>query len=296
MSKRLINLKNTMLKLFLILIFGYFYIQPVKAMKEVTLGWSVWSDTEVLAKLAKKAIKSEMGICLKLDVDTPENHFQKLLNGKIDIMFMAWIPSEQEKYFNAHSQNITKLGVLYSGVQFRFAVPSYIPKDAIGSLSDLKKPDIKERLNGMIHVDDLRPNVEESIKKTISEYDLDDYKYIPAVSESVYTSLEHHVRRNHWIVVSAWSPHWIFSKWDLRVLEDPKNTHKNKKLVYAIGHKDINTRLPEIASFFSRMQIPVLELEELMYKAKETTFDQAVSEYIEKNPKRIKYWVTGKMN
>ena len=51
----------------------------------------------------------------------------------------------------------------------------------------------------------------------------------------------------------------------------------------------------DAASFFARMYIPIDDLESAMFDASQTSYDEAVTNYIEANPARIEYWVTGRI-
>lgn len=51
----------------------------------------------------------------------------------------------------------------------------------------------------------------------------------------------------------------------------------------------------EAASFFSRMQRPIDHLQKAMYDAQEAFHEDTVTGYIENNPARISYWVTGEL-
>jgi glycine betaine/proline transport system substrate-binding protein len=51
----------------------------------------------------------------------------------------------------------------------------------------------------------------------------------------------------------------------------------------------------EAASFFSRVQIPVDDLQKAMYDAQETSYAEAVTNYIDQNPDRINYWISGEL-
>jgi glycine betaine/proline transport system substrate-binding protein len=41
------------------------------------------------------------------------------------------------------------------------------------------------------------------------------------------------------------------------------------------------------------MQLPIDDLQKAMYDAQETSYEDAVTKYIESNPKRVDYWVSG---
>jgi glycine betaine/proline transport system substrate-binding protein len=52
----------------------------------------------------------------------------------------------------------------------------------------------------------------------------------------------------------------------------------------------------EVTEFLTRMYLPLEELEALMERANDTSYEQAVKEYITNHPRRINYWVTGKLD
>ena len=43
------------------------------------------------------------------------------------------------------------------------------------------------------------------------------------------------------------------------------------------------------------MQIPIDDLQQAMYDAQETSYEEAVAKYIQANEKRIDYWITGQL-
>ncbi len=46
--------------------------------------------------------------------------------------------------------------------------------------------------------------------------------------EMFYISAEA-IRKKQWIVVTGWSPHWMFGRWNLHYLDDPKTTLNRSK-------------------------------------------------------------------
>ena len=103
------------------------------------------------------------------------------------------------------------------------------------------------------------------------------------------------MRRNEWIVVTGWSPHWKFGAHDLRYLEDPKGVLGSFERVHAVARMGFYQDNVEAAGFLSRMQIPIDELQKAMYDAQETSYEEAVANYIKNNGKRVEYWVTGQL-
>ena len=65
--------------------------------------------------------------------------------------------------------------------------------------------------------------------------------------------------------------------------------------VHAVARMGFYQEHIEAAGFFSRMQLPIGDLQKAMHDAQETSYEDAVTRYIENNPARIDYWVTGEL-
>lgn len=87
----------------------------------------------------------------------------------------------------------------------------------------------------------------------------------------------------------------MFGAYDLRYLEDPKGVLGGLERVHALARKGFYQENPKAAGFLSRLQIPIDDLEAAMNDARESSYEEAVRRYIEANPKRIDYWVTGEL-
>lgn len=89
----------------------------------------------------------------------------------------------------------------------------------------------------------------------------------------------------------------MFSRWKLRYLEDPQGALGGRERIHALVRKEFYQDFPvEITEFLTRLYLPLDELEALMDRANNTSYDEAVNEYISNHPQRVEYWVTGKLD
>jgi glycine betaine/proline transport system substrate-binding protein len=189
---------------------------------------------------------------------------------------------------------VVNLGLLYTHARLGWVVPDYIPESELSSIADLAKESVRDKLDDTITGIDPGAGLTRLSKKAIEEYGLD-YELQVSSGAGMTAALERAVRRKEWIVVTGWSPHWMFGAYDLRYLDDPKGVLGSFERVHAVARMGFYQDQVEAAGFFSRMQIPIEDLQKAMYDAQETSYEQAVTNYIAQNGKRIDYWVTGEL-
>lgn len=265
------------------------------AQEPIKIGWTAWSDAEFVTKLASRIIEDRFGREVELMQTDIAPQYQGLSTGSIDVMLMSWQPDTHADYIERVGAKTVNLGLLYTHARLGWAVPNYIPESEVKTIADLAKPAVRERLDGTITGIDPGAGLTRLSKQAIEEYDLDGYELQVSSGAGMTAALQRAVRRDDWIVVTGWSPHWKFGAYDLRYLEDPKGVLGSYERVHAVARMGFYQDDVEVASFLSRMQIPIADLQAAMYEAQETSYEAAVTNYIAANGARVDYWVTGEL-
>ena len=265
------------------------------AEKSINIGWTAWSDAEAVTKLAKAVIEERYGYKVELTMADIGIQYQGIASGKLDAMLMSWQPLTHKPYLDKVGKDVVDLGPLYTRARLGWVVPDYIPVDQVKSIEDLKKPDVQQKLGGKIQGIDPGSGLMQASEKALKTYDLKGLQLVSASDAAMLAALERAMKRNEWIVVTSWSPHWMFANWKLRYLDDPKGALGGLESVNAIVRKGFYQDHPEIFEFLNRMVLPIGDLEAMMQEARQTSYEQAVDNYIKNNKARIDYWVTGKL-
>ncbi|MBW9088722.1 glycine betaine ABC transporter substrate-binding protein [Rhizobium wenxiniae] len=259
--------------------------------KPVKLGFAPWSDAEFVTKLAAKLIKDELGNEVELVQTDVAPLYQGVSRGDIDAMMMAWLPATHADYFAKVKDKVETLGTVYDGAKLGWVVPAYIPESEIASIEDLKKPEVQEKLSATIQGIDPGAGLTRLSQQAVKDYALDDYKLQISSEAGMLTTVDRAMRGEKWFVATSWSPHWMFGKYKLRYIEDPKKSLGEAEHVDILARKDLKTDNPKVAEFLSRMKLPLADLEAAMFDAQETSYDEAVAKYITDHPDQIKTWV-----
>ncbi len=259
--------------------------------KPVKIGWAAWSDAEFVTKLAAKLIKNELGTEVELVQSDVAPLYQGVSRGNLDAMMMAWLPQTHAEYYAKVKDRVETLGTVYDGAKLGWIVPDYIPESEIASIEDLKKPEVQAKLSGTVQGIDPGAGLTRLSEKALTDYGLDGYKLQISSEAGMLTTVDRAVRREKWFVATSWSPHWMFGKYKLRYIADPKNSLGEAEHVDVLARKDFKSDNPKVAEFLSRMKLPISDLEAAMFNAQETSYDEAVTKYINDHPDQIKAWL-----
>ncbi|MFO8031040.1 MAG: glycine betaine ABC transporter substrate-binding protein [Desulfohalobiaceae bacterium] len=267
------------------------YDEPIK------IGWTAWSDAEAVTKMAKKILEDEMGYDVELVMADIGVQYQGLEGGDIDIMLMSWLPVTHQNYWDKYAKNLDNLGPIYTRARLGWVVPDYVPEDQLSSIEDLKDSDVADKLGNEIIGIDPGAGLMQASEEAMEDYELDNYDLISSSGSGMTSAISRAERRDEWIVATGWSPHWKFAAWDLRYLEDPEGVLGGKEKIHAMARDDFYQDVPyEVYEFFTRFYMPLDELQEVMYEARESSYEEAIDKYLKNNPKRVDYWVTGQFD
>ncbi len=264
----------------------------------IKIGWTAWSDAEAITNIAQQLLQEKMGYEVKLIMADIGLQYQGLVKGDLDVMLMAWLPITHQNYWKKVAGKVVNLGPIYTHAKLGWVVPDYIPKSELESMEDLMKPDVADKLKNRITGIDPGSGLMQASEKAMEEYGLTDarYKLTPSSGAGMTVALARAIRKKDWIVVTGWSPHWKFARWDLRYLEDPKGVLGGRERIHALVRKGFYQDYPyEVFEFFTRLFIPLEQLEEVMLKATDSSYEEAAAEYIKNHPARVNYWINGKL-
>jgi len=246
--------------------------------KPVVIGWVNWADTEITVKLATTALRDQLKQPVKLVMADIGIQFQAMATGKVDLIPMAWLTYSHKPFWDKYKDRLEDLGVIYEG-RLGLAVPTSIPVSEVASIKDLNKPEVREKFEGKILTSEVGNGQYKTATRAIAAYKLDGYKLLASSETGMLNELDRNLKRDKWALINAWSPHWMFSTWSLRYLDDPKEVYGKTEQIHAVARKGFTHDFPQVATFFANFHLPMKDLETLMKQARESSADKAVAEY-----------------
>ena len=96
------------------------------------------------------------------------------------------------------------------------------------------------------------------------------------------------------IIVTGWSPHWMFSKYDLKYLEDPKGAMGGAEHINTVVHKGLKEKLPSAYKILDQFNWTPADMEAVMLNIYDGGSVKEVSrQWIDDNTDKVSKWTEG---
>jgi glycine betaine/proline transport system substrate-binding protein len=252
--------------------------------EEVTILYPNWAEGIALTYLSKVVLE-EKGYDVELINLEPGLIYGELSkeNSKGDLFLDAWLPHTHKEYWADYGDKLVKLGEAFSGGTTGLVVPDYV---TINSIEELNTH--RDRFNGEIIGIGSGAGIHASTLKAIEEYDLD-YEQITSSGPAMVASLDKAVKRNEWIVITGWKPHFMWMNFDLKYLEDPKGVYPTD-VCAIISRRGFEEDMPEVAAFYRKFNLNEDHLYSLMAAINEQGEDAGAASWYEANKEMIDAW------
>ena len=87
-------------------------------------------------------------------------------------------------------------------------------------------------------------------------------------------SLKKAMDKGEWMVITGWTPHWMFDLFYLKFLDDPKKVYGDLEEIHAIAWKGFSEKDPFAAEFFGNIKLTTEELSSFMTAMKDARMDE----------------------
>jgi len=255
--------------------------------KEVSIGYvDGWSDSVATTHVAAEVIKQKLGYDVKLMPVATGIMWQGVATGKLDAMLSAWLPVTHGEYWAKNKDNVVDYGPNFKDAKIGLIVPEYVKAQ---SVADLKTDEgFKKKIVGI----DAGSGVMLKTDQAIKDYDLTGYKLQASSGAAMTAELGRAYDKKQDIAVTGWVPHWMFAKWKLRFLDDPKGVYGAAETVNSIGSKELGTKAPEVAEFLKKFSWQSKdEIGEVMLAIQEGAKPEAAAkDWVAKHPERVAEW------
>lgn len=254
-----------------------------KETKKINLSYVEW-DTEVASTNVVGEVLRQMGYDVTMTPLDNSIMWESIAKGESDGMVSAWLPKTHGSQYAQYKDQIVDLGANLKGAKVGLVVPDYMDVDSIADLTN--------QANKKIIGIEPGAGVVNAAENTINTYDnLADWTVETSSSGAMTVALGQAIKKQEPIVITGWSPHWMFAKYELKYLEDPKNGMGSEEQIHTMVRKGLKEDQAEAYKVLDQFNWTKEDMEEVMLEINNGKDPQeAAKTWIENNQDKVASW------
>ncbi|MGG3450635.1 glycine betaine ABC transporter substrate-binding protein [Domibacillus aminovorans] len=131
-------------------------------------------------------------------------------------------------------------------------------------------------------------------RDAIKDYGLNDWQLIEGSSAAMVAELRKAYNNQEPIIVTGWSPHWMFSSFNLKYLEDPNNSFGGSEDIHTIVRKGLEQDAPGAYKILDQFSWETSDMEEVMVDiADGMDPSEAAVKWIDAHQDKVVQWTKG---
>lgn len=128
----------------------------------------------------------------------------------------------------------------------------------------------------------------------LEEYEnLEGWELEESSTASMMTALGEAIDDEEPIIITGWTPHWMFSAYDLKFLEDPKGSLGGPENIQTVARLGFEEDMPEAYKILDAFEWELEDLQSVMYAAQDIPFEEAAQNWIDENQDKVDQWTEG---
>lgn len=258
--------------------------------QEIRIGYIPW-DEGIASTFLWKEILQERGFKVSTTQYAAGPLYTGLATGQLDFQTDSWLPTTHAEYWKKYGGQLDDLGKWYGPTSLELSVPSYV-KD-VNSLADLKEH--ASEFDGKIIGIEPSAGMMSLLKSTVlKKYGLEGtYDVVDGSTPAMLAELKRAYARHQPVLVTLWSPHWAYSDYDLKKLEDPEGAWGKGDGVHTLARKGFTADNPLVGRWlkdFSMTEEQLTGLEARIQKAGKGKEQDAVRDWLRDHPGLVDKW------
>lgn len=253
--------------------------------KTIRIVYANWSEGVAMTHLTSEILEKHLGYEVITKMTDVASVFEHLNSAEYDVFVDAWLPETHGEYMDQYGANLDDLGVNVEQVKTGLMVPDYVAAESIG--------DLEGNMTEIVGIGS-GAGIMSSTQTALETYGLS-LSLMEGSEETMTDALNEAIKKREPIVITGWTPHWMYNRYDLKFLDDPQNVYGESEKIHTIARDNFTADHPRASLFFERFELTEDQLGELMDEL-ETFPDnerRAVRNWMEDNEFVINRWIRG---
>jgi glycine betaine/proline transport system substrate-binding protein len=267
--------------------------ESCKKVRLSDVGWTDVQATTGTAAVVLQALGYEPEV-LQLAVPVT---YSSLKTNDVDVFLGNWMPSQTNdiKDYTADG-SVETISTNLEGAGYGMVVPTYMADAGVKSLTDLAKPEVKEKLGGKLYGIEAGNDGNRIILDMIAKADspVAGYELVESSEAGMLTQAESSIKGNEWIVFLGWTPHPVMGEMKISYLDGMGDSGFGAATVHTNVRKGYTTECPNVGTFFKNLKFD-LSAENAMMDGilKGGTPNDVAKEWLKAHPDAVAPWLNG---
>lgn len=229
----------------------------------VRIAYVDWSSSVASANLVCAVLRERLDRRCELIESTASGMWESVADGDADALLSAWLPDTYAHYLDVYGDRLKDIGSNLEGTRTGLVVPDVAPgrqtgrcgarsrpRDRIASIAGLAGH--ADALGGRIIGIDPEAGIMAATERGLDAYGLDDLRLVQGSEREMTEDLAHAIAGGRPIVVTGWQPHWMFGRWSLRFLDDPKKVYGGTGTIHTMVRPGLEIDDPGVYGVLDR--------------------------------------------
>lgn len=271
-------MKKLIIGIFVAVILTSMYAcSPKNDDKKVTIAYVNWAEGVAMTQLSKVLLEKE-GYTVVLKNADVAPVFAAVAGGDADVFLDTWMPVTHKEYLEKFGAKLEVLGTNFDNARIGFVVPESVNINSIDELNTNAA-----LFNGKIVGIDAGAGIMNKAEEAIKAYGLK-LELQSASEAAMMATVKKSIDAGTPVIVTGWSPHYMFSNYKLKFLKDPKGIFGDVETIQTVANKDFIRSNPKVTAFFRNFKLNEVQLGSLMGELAGAGDDKAaVEKWLEQN-------------
>ncbi|MWJ29281.1 glycine/betaine ABC transporter substrate-binding protein [Halomonas sp. ZH2S] len=254
----------------------------------INLAYVEWAS-EVASTNVVRVVLEQAGYEVDMTSLSAAAMWQALSTGDADAIVAAWLPTTHADYMERVGDQVEDLGANLDGTKLGLVVPAYSEADSIPDLNDHA-----EAFNNEIIGIDPGAGLMSLTEEVVDTYDLD-LRLRSGSGATMTAALSSAIANEEDIVVTGWTPHWKFARFDLKYLEDPENVYGGPEQIHTVVRQGLQDDMPEAYAILDAFEWTPEQMGEVMLMNQQDDSEpyESAKQWVEDNQDVVNEWLEG---
>ena len=227
-----------------------------------------------------KIVLEDLGYTVKISELDPAIVFSSIASGTADATVAPWLPDSHGFLYEQYGDQMINLGPNLEGAINGITVPAYMDVNSIADLTD----EANKTITGI----EPGAGITALARELMNDYEnLSDWALTTSSTGAMLAELDKAIASKEDFITTGWKPHWMYEKYDLKILEDPKLTMGEGEFVVSFAREGLEEDMPEVYRVIDNFNWTVEDMQSVMLELQDVGPTVAAQNWIDKNPEKV---------